>query len=161
MYSRSDYSEPQSALEALGLDANEIDEVEFKISNAPMRKQICICGHGMLRHEEFMPGRWSCISGKMHCPCQNPASILVADDPRYFARRTEGVGPGHALSRGLRALERNGKSAKLLINASCQKCGDSEAKLLPVAINRMGRPSSKPEQINVLLCHDCVLAAVS
>lgn len=149
-------NDSENALESLGIKSHEVEAYIESEAKAPYAKQICICGHPMIHHRELAAGRLACVNGQMYCPCIKPEAVLVAQDTRYFSRKTEGWGVRHALVRGLHETEKNGKWAKFLIAPSCKMCRTCEPPLLPTSVSKAQRPSRNPEPENVFLCEECI-----
>jgi hypothetical protein len=82
--------------------------------------------------------------------------VLETDDLRPFAFNTSGMGKKHALSKGLYSLDRNGRSARWLIDLICFKCNGSSTYVTPVALTRDMRISDSSGQDNAFLCDGCI-----
>lgn len=147
----------QDSLAHLGITSEEVEASIEQQEIAPYAKQICICGHPMVHHSEFVHGKLWCVNGRMQCPCQKPTAVLLAQDVRYFSRKTEGYGARHALTLGIYHSLKAQKSARFLVKISCKLCLTEIGPLLPTAVTPHGRPSVRPEKENVFLCKDCIM----
>lgn len=152
-------SDPQvsSALEELGINANDIAKFVEEHDRKPVGREVCLCGHALNKHTELVPGVITCVTARIWCPCQTPSPVIAVQDTRYFMRTTYGYGPKHALSTGLYALTRRGKWSHLVCGPRCFRCSDARTELAPAAIDAYGRISTKPTPQNVLLCPRCIL----
>lgn len=147
---------PDSGLSRLGIDPAEVEAYISLKADAPIAKQICICGHPISHHIDLGEGRLSCVNSTMYCPCVNKEAVLVVEDIRYFSRKTEGFGVKHALTRGLHELHKRGKLSKFIVTPCCKACGEETPPLLPTSVTPNLMASSKPAPHNVFLCGNCI-----
>lgn len=145
------------AFDQLGLRASEVDEYLDRLPRRPSNRQICICGHPMSKHSELVAGTVSCVTSNLWCPCTKPFAIAEVDDIRYFMRESHGRGKKHALTIGLRGLQKAGKKSRLLIEPHCFKCASQDISLEIVGIDRNGGIAYSAAPVNLLLCERCIL----
>lgn len=140
----------------LGLDLDDVLEMDSELRTRPAARdgRICLCGHGMIKHE-IIAGIVSCKPSKMHCPCKNARCVLDVEDTRPFLRKTAGGGSMHALSRGLASLVASGKSANWTIELVCDRCKEKSGSLLPVPVTQSGIAVVDPTGYDALLCQEC------
>jgi hypothetical protein len=148
---------PGDALSQLGISAEAVDEYLSHLPRRPTNRQICTCGHPMSKHSESVAGAVACVTGNLWCPCTKPFAIVDVDDVRYFMRESHGRGAKHALSIGLRRLQKAGKQSRLLIQPHCFMCQSTLAGLEIVGIDRNGGVASSAAPVNALLCEPCTL----
>lgn len=148
--------EKKNALQAIGMNLDEVVEIDAGLRTRPATRdgRICACGHSMTKHTE-VGGIVLCKPSKMDCPCKKSRPVLDVEDTRPFLRKTQGPGPMHALSRGLAALLSLGKSADWIIDLVCDKCGKSAGLLSPVSVTKDGRTSETATGYDALLCSKC------
>lgn len=146
----------KSALEALGMDMDEVLGIDEGLRVRPSHRdgRICLCGHGLSRHT-LVDGIVSCVPSKMSCPCRNIRAVLDVEDTRPFLRKTQGPGPEHALSRGLAVLAASGKEGHWIIDLECDKCGEHSDRLSPVCVTATGVMVRMPTGYDALLCPTC------
>jgi hypothetical protein len=125
-------------------------------------KHVCICGHAMNKHSGFDSGHGSCVTGRHWCPCATPKPVLIAQDTRFFMRKTYGPGSRHALSTGMLRLRQRGVRMAWLEKPVCWRpdCNSGNELIFPVALNDAMRVADAPAKINVFLCESCALAAM-
>lgn len=152
-------SSAEEALLAIGLDPDEVIAIDQTVSKRTRRKdnRICICGHGVGRHQETA-GRHMCNPSAMRCMCRTFRPVLEAEDSRIFLRETLGPGKLHALSRGIAASAEKGKKVEWIVNLTCDRCQDEEKKVLPIPLTENGYVASYPTATTALLCQDCRIA---
>jgi hypothetical protein len=91
-------------LEEMGINVEEaLAQMEKTKNNNYRDKRICLCGHGVGRHDEHQ-GRTSCTALKYNCDCKNLLPVLEVSDVRVFKSKTDGSGAEHALTRGIAPL---------------------------------------------------------
>lgn len=146
----------KDALAAMGMDLNEVLEIDSVLRTRPAKRdgRICLCGHGLSKHQD-LGGYILCKPSKMDCPCKKIRAVIDTDDTRPFLRRTSGAGPLHALSRGLAALAQSGKSAQWIVELVCDKCGEHSDQIVPVPVTQNGYASDEPTGYDLLLCQTC------
>lgn len=146
----------RDALEAMGMNVDEVMEVDSVLRTRPPQRdgRICLCGHGISKHQSFS-GRVVCKPSKMDCPCKKIRAVIDAEDSRPFLRRTQGGGPMHALSRGLAALAASGKDAQWIIDLECDKCHEYSDNLVPVPVTANGFAAEEATGYDALLCPSC------
>lgn len=149
----------KDALAAMGLDLNEVMDVDSVLRARPQKRdgRICICGHGITKHTVFPNGKVMCKPSKMECPCKTVRAVIDAEDTRPFLRRTQGGGSEHALTRGLAALAMSEKEAHWIIDLVCDNCGEFNESIVPVPVTADGRVSGLTEATGYdrLLCPSC------
>jgi hypothetical protein len=149
-------SSASDALAALGLDVDEVMEIDSTLRTRPAVRdgRICLCGHGVGKHLE-VGGVVLCKPSKMDCPCKKLRPVIDADDTRPFLRKTQGGGGSHALARGLAALAESGKDAVWIIDLVCDRCGEENKSLIPVPVTKDGRAVDAATGYDALLCPNC------
>lgn len=149
-------SSASDALAALGLDVDEVMEIDSTLRTRPAVRdgRICLCGHGVGKHLE-VGGVVLCKPSKMDCPCKKLRPVIDAEDTRPFLRKTQGGGASHALTRGLAALAESGKDANWIVDLVCDRCGKEHKSLTPVPVTKDGRAVSAATGYDALLCPDC------
>jgi hypothetical protein len=111
----------------------------------------------MNKHTEVAEGLESCVTSNLWCPCARPFAIVEVDDIRYFMRESHGRGVKHALTIGLRNLQKAGKGSRLLIEPHCFVCQSTENPIEVVGIDRDGGLAFSAAPVNVLACEACIL----
>jgi len=146
----------KEALSALGLDMDEVLEVDKSLRNRTSDRdgRVCLCGHGVTRHTEI-PGGHYCLPSRMSCPCLKLRPVIDTEDTRPFMRKTQGMGSLHALSRGLAAVAMKGKDAHWIIELVCDKCGEFNDSIIPVPVSKQGVPMEEATGLDRLLCPNC------
>lgn len=119
-------------------------------------RQVCICGHALARHSHSDIASY-CSFGRAWCSCSEIMPVLETDDLRAFVFSTNGVGRRHALTKGLHALRKNGRSARWIIQRFCFRCGSEDSLFVPAALNRDKRVTRGTGSSNALLCTTCVV----
>lgn len=149
-------SDATNPLTALGMDLDEVLEMDSVLRTRPSERdgRICICGHGVSKHSE-LAGAVNCKPSKMDCPCKKIRPVLDAEDTRPFLRKTQGGGPMHALSRGLASLVSSGKQAEWIVDLKCDRCGDQSDRLVPVPVTQSGTAVTEATGFDALLCPKC------
>lgn len=149
-------NEASNPLAALGMDLDEVLEMDSVLRTRPTQRdgRICICGHGVAKHSN-LGGLVSCKPSKMDCPCKKVRPVLDAEDTRPFLRKTQGGGSAHALSRGLASLISNGKEAIWIIDLKCDRCGEESNSLSPVPVTQSGTAVNEATGYDALLCLKC------
>jgi hypothetical protein len=141
----------------LGGSTTEVDE-EIRLvheGRSRPRKQICSCGHSNGSHE-ITSELSVCQTGRHWCTCRHYFPVLEVDDARHFKFSSSGSGPRHALSKGIRSLQRAGKSASLLVDKSCYRCAVKTERLVPVMFNSNNQPTHSVGIITFLFCDSCL-----
>lgn len=155
----------KNALAAMGLDLNEVLDMDNTLRSRPAVRdgRICICGHGVSKHTQYPGDRVRCKPSKMECPCRQVRAVIDVEDTRPFLRRTQGAGSEHALTRGLAALAQSGKEAHWLIDLVCDKCGEFSENIVPVPVTGDGRVSGGTEATgyDMMLCTTCRIGGPS
>ena len=125
-------------------------------------KHVCICGHAMNKHSGFDEGYGSCVTGRHWCPCSNPRPVLIAQDTRYFMRKSYGPGSKHALSTGMLRLRQLGVGMEWIEKPTCWRpdCHSGNPLIFPIPLNEAMRVVESPGKLNVFLCETCALAAM-
>lgn len=146
----------KDALEAMGMNVDEVMEIDSVLRTRPSARdgRICLCGHGVSKHQVFS-GRVVCKPSKMDCPCKKVRAVIDAEDARPFLRRTQGGGPMHALSRGLAALAASGKDAQWIVDLECDLCHEHSDNLVPVPVTANGFATDEATGYDALLCPTC------
>ena len=147
--------EEPDAFDQLGFSAEKVDSYLKDPPQRPTNREICLCGHPMSKHEELTAGAKTCVTSNLWCPCSEPFAIVEVDDVRYFMRQSHGRGSKHALTIGLRNLQKAGKRSQLLINPHCFMCKDQERPIEIVGIDRNGGLAISSAPVNLLVCEAC------
>jgi hypothetical protein len=150
-------SSTPDAFSELGMSPEAVDDYLSRLPRRPTNRQICICGHPMTKHSEITAGIQSCVTSNLWCPCSKPFAIAEVDDVRYFMRESHGRGIKHALTIGLRNLQKAGKSSHLLIEPHCFLCQRNDRALEVIGIDRNGGIAFSSAPVNVLACEACTL----
>jgi hypothetical protein len=131
--------------------------------------RICVCGHLAGAHTSHSPdparrkmaelGMYDCRPSRMVCPCEEFKPVLRAKEPRRFVRKTQGLGPLHALGQGIQAAVEHGVDIEFLEGEGekCHGCGAEGVTVMPVALDARGVISDMPQKLNLLLCRDCIV----
>jgi hypothetical protein len=146
----------ENAMDFFDETDDELAEANEILGRVASKKdgRICICGHSNGRHD-FEHGVLTCQAAKQICPCLEKRLVLQVSNSRAFIRKTQGPGPLHALTLGVKSALAAGHEVKWLVEAKCDKCG-SEGKVIPAAIDeRSKRISYEPSGLNKFLCRDC------
>jgi hypothetical protein len=106
-------------LKVLGYDSESVTLENEKLKHTPTDPHICVCGHPSISHTITREGGTFCKPSKMFCHCENLVKVLKAEDVRVFKFKTHNFGISHALTRGLLALGKREKKAKLTVNYFC------------------------------------------
>lgn len=149
--------EEADAFTRLGMSAQAVDSYLSRLPRRPSNREICVCGHPMNKHTEVAEGLESCVTSNLWCPCARPFAIVEVDDIRYFMRESHGRGVKHALTIGLRNLQKAGKGSRLLIEPHCFVCHSTENPIEVVGIDRNGGLAFSAAPVNVLACEACIL----
>ena len=150
----------EEALRAIGLTVEELEEAEQelylsgKVRQRSRDNRICACGHRMSAHTS-VAGASFCRPTKLECPCKSPRPVIAVSDTRSFNFKTEGSGALHALSRGMLALAKKGKTLRWLVDLECDRCKKPAEKLLPSAVSQRGMAMTEATGYDALLCEDC------
>jgi hypothetical protein len=157
--------EDRSALEALaalGLDMDDMAEAEAELEAMGARRKrsdrdgrICICGHPVARHTDSGIGISLCKPSRMECPCKKCRPALEASDIRQFMRKTWGGGSLHALSLGIAAQVKSGRSVKWIVDIQCDRCKTASGEIVPVPVSQTGHAMTEATGYDVFLCRDC------
>jgi len=137
----------------------DLQELLADMERPKKSRNVCSCGHSINAHSE-VGGRHLCTPGRIYCRCAYPNPVLEAENLRLFMYTTDGLGTGHALSRGLYASKMRNSSTRWLNNpAVCDNCSKELDGIHPVSINtavpespRIVRESG---HVNKLLCKEC------
>ena len=147
-----------NALAAMGLTPDEVAEADRKITEKTKAgnrdRRICVCGHAVSKHSNYA-GVLTCKPSALLCPCKKVHPVLESSDTRVFLRKTEGAGAMHALSRGIYAAIQSGKDVKWIIDLKCDRCGSTEANVVPVPVTQSGYSADYATGFDALLCADC------
>jgi hypothetical protein len=154
----SEFPGENSPFDFLGIDESSVDRFLHDKARYDRSKQVCICGHAINKHHP-LDDKFYCLTARHWCPCRTPNPVVVANDTRYFMRKTYGPGSRHALSTGLRRVRQVGKKARWIDQPECwnPKCPKTNHLIFPVALNDLSQPVAVPSKINVLLCETCYL----
>lgn len=147
----------EKALRMMGMTPEEVDEADAELiekKSHPTNRQICICGHAIARHT-VTHGAVYCKPARMECPCKKPHAVLETSDSRLFIRKTDGGGPLHALSRGIRMAMTKGKSVTWLIEMRCDRCGETADRMIPTPVSQRGIATDYATGYDALLCPSC------
>ena len=150
----------EKALEELGISLDEMKEAERELHEQGVRRyrssnpKICACGHGVSRHT-LINGVVYCKPARMECPCKHCRPVLEADDTRKFLFRTNGAGPLHALTMGMYASAKDGKSVKWIIDLECDRCKEQTGTVVPVPVTQNGIATTYSTGYDALLCPTC------
>jgi hypothetical protein len=127
----------KDALAAMGMDLNEVLEIDSVLRTRPAKRdgRICLCGHGLSKHQD-LGGYILCKPSKMDCPCKKIRAVIDTDDTRPFLRRTSGAGPLHALSRGLAALAQSGRVPNGLLSWSATSAANTAIRSSPFLLRK-------------------------
>lgn len=112
-------------------------------------KRICRCGHAIVRHTA---DEGVCTVSRVACHCQgsNQKAVFEAENIEVFRYKDEGSGMNHALTKGIAALEKKGKSGRWITENYCcdfEQCTETQS-LIPVLIDN-SRPDGEPVIINI------------
>lgn len=143
-------------LEQMGIDLDEAIALDEEVRNRrPRDRRICLCGHGVSRHEE-LAGRESCSALGYNCKCRKVQPVLEVDDIRVFLSKTEGTGILHALNRGILSATKKGQNIQWIDGTRiCHRCGTDEGRLTPTAVTGNGFPADHDTGYNAILCDTC------
>lgn len=156
-------------LEALGWSKDEIDAAKASAeAHAPRRDgRVCICGHPAKTHSGegesdvqkalHAAGRDQCRYGRMKCPCAEFEPVLDSSNVRSFTFKTTGVGPDHALSRGIMSAVEKGAEVEWTITPVCKwpDCQSAPgSRVTVVAVSQYGKRSTSPEPLNGFFCDE-------
>lgn len=148
----------REALELMGIDveeAIEMDEILLgKIASGMRDPHICVCGHPVSRHTSTN-GVVYCKPTRMECPCKYVKPVLEVEDLRSFLRKTTGAGSMHALTRGMVASIKKGKSVTWLTDPVCDRCGKSADSISPTPVTPNGISVNYATGYDALLCPSC------
>jgi hypothetical protein len=152
-----DSSDAGDELMLLGGSSSAVDmEIDAsREERSRPRKRICSCGHSAGSHEAA-GGVMTCVSGRMWCTCRYYREVLEVDDARHFKFASTGSGPRHALTKGIRSLQKAGKQAKLLVEKTCEQCATPTPLLIPVMFNSDRQPTHSGGVATLLLCDSCL-----
>ena len=134
------------------IDAADAELLEKKMH--PVNRQICVCGHPVSRHT-VAHGATYCKPTRMECPCKSVRAVLETSDSRPFLRKTEGSGPFHALSRGIRAAIEKGLKISWMVEMKCDRCGEEADNLFPTPVTQNGIATQYATGHDALLCRGC------
>lgn len=148
------------AFTQLGMSSEAVDEYLSRLPRRPTNREICTCGHPISKHSEISEGLEACVTSNLWCPCAQPYPLVEVDDVRYFMRESHGRGVKHALTIGLRNLQKAGKTSRLLIEPHCFICGETNVSVEIVGIDRHGGLAFAAAPVNVLSCENCTLTLI-
>lgn len=130
------------------------DYLEF-ISQFPLKKQICMCGHSVNSHHYSTYSRtYVCRTGTVWCRCQYPKPALAASNAFDFKRSTRGVGVKHALGLGVAALLKRGGSATWLVDLVCAVTDCNAVDVKIVCLDKDSHAVPHSEVHSVFLCRE-------
>lgn len=152
-----------------GITPEESEEAERQIAERKNKrdKRICACGHAAKshssestsEHHQFLvaAGRGGCRPSKIVCPCIKFVPVIEASDVRRFIFKTNGPGPMHALSRGIKAATDAEIDLNWVEGARCGKCHSpaTDVALYPMALTIEGKESEVATPVNVIFCGKC------
>lgn len=147
----------ETTLHQLGLDPQKLAEYTEKLGRKNPDRRICACGHPLIRHEKRPTGNWSCIWGRMWCPCQHPSAVLLAQDVRHFQTKTRGIGERHALATGLHNSLKRGIAVEFAGEPCCYKCGTTSGPLIPIGMTEDAKVIDRPAPFNGIFCKKCAV----
>jgi hypothetical protein len=147
----------EEALLSMGLTEEEMAKGRRASEIFHRDGRICACGHPVSRHkDEAGVGIIFCRPSRMLCPCQEPYPVIEVRDTRLFVFRTTGIGPEHALQRGIDKCREKGIDITWLVPKRCERpgCGGTRDVQSTPLSSRM-RPIPEESRINVLMCIGC------
>jgi hypothetical protein len=157
MSSEQKLTSAENALAMMGISVEEVDQADVELLEKrkhSVDRQVCACGHGMARHT-VVAGVTYCKPARMECPCRKTRPVIETDDTRMFIRKTDGAGPAHALTRGIRAAVEKKKSVTWIVDLICDRCGEESHSIVPVPVTQSGHAASHATGYDALLCPDC------
>ena len=146
-------------LRQMGLDPEEESE-KLSSTRRKVERVICTCGHPKSRHQFLKNGTSSCQPGMMSCPCVIWNPVLKVEDTRPFMWKTTGIGPEHALTKGIIAMNQKKISGEWLPDAyKCVKC-ETTVGVTIYPLQRSGDNLIVTEDydfasVNLMLCETC------
>lgn len=122
---------------------------------------VCACGHSEGAHHRERD-QTSCQIGMVWCNCKLPSWVLLAENVRHFAHKTNGAGPNHALTKGIVSTQIAGWNLESLVEKICWSCRKPTPELIAVSLY-MSSTGPKPAPdfdgaANVLWCDECCQA---
>lgn len=155
-------TEAEEVLAAMGLSLEDMEDAEKQLELMGQRRyktndnRICVCGHGVGRHT-VLSGVVYCKPSRMECPCKKCRPVIEAEDTRKFLFKTNGAGSMHALSMGILASGKEGRSVRWIVDLplTCDRCGDASENIVPVPVTQTGRATSYATGFDALLCPKC------
>lgn len=144
------------------------EEVEAALAETTQRKRdnrVCACGHPAKAHTSESDsdyhrtlkaaGRSECRPTRIACPCAKFLPVIIASDVRKFSYKTDGIGPRHALSKGITSATKAGIDLQWAPGVHCARCKLEGVVLYPVSLDRDMKEADRATPINVLLCGPC------
>lgn len=150
------------ALAMMGISAEDVDRADEELLEKKKHgvdRQICSCGHAMSRHT-VVHGVVMCKPARMECPCKRTRPVLETTDTRMFIRKTDGAGPAHALTRGIRAAIEKNKQVAWIVDLVCDRCQKPAEQIFPVPVTQNGIATSYATGYDALLCSECRLDVI-
>lgn len=152
----------EELLKQLGLNPEEHLSVDRTVKTRKKEERIiCTCGHSKARHSIFGESS-SCSPGKLSCSCLHFMPVLKVSSTRTFMWKSTGtgVGPEHALTKGIVAMAKKQYSGEWLPDAyKCFKCGTTQdVTIYPIQKayeNFFVATDLDFATLNLLLCETC------
>jgi len=144
-------------LDILGGTTHRVDIAldEAKESRSRPKKLICVCGHTEACHDEAR-GMDFCYPAKQSCPCLKKVLVLRVENARYFMHSSDGSGPLHALTKGIRSMQRSGFTGELIVPKKCFSCEAPTNQLIPLMLTKDRLPTHSGGPYTILACESCV-----
>lgn len=144
-------------LDILGGSTHWVDIAldEAKEARTRPKKLICVCGHSEGAHEQFRDMD-TCCPARQFCRCQKMVLVLRVENARYFMHSSDGSGPLHALTKGIRSMQKNGFTGELVVPKKCFRCGAATSRLIPLMLTKDGLPTHSVGPYTILACESCV-----
>lgn len=155
----------------LGITQADVDAFEAKRKLRGKRdSRVCVCGHAAGAHfpvggfggpadiAEHEAGTIACQAGKTPCACNRFVYALTASDVRSFIQKTEGPGPDHALSKGIKSSIRRGVKIEWRDGIVCMICHRPPSEvgtLIPIAYNERHGEAFRSTPVNRMHCQSC------
>lgn len=155
----------------LGITQADVDAFEAKRKIRGKRdSRVCVCGHAAGAHfpsggfggpadiADHEAGTVACQAGKTPCACNRFVYALTASDVRSFIQKTEGPGPDHALSKGIKSSIRRGVKIEWRAGIVCMYCHRSPEEvgtLIPIAYNERYGEAFRSTPVNRMHCQSC------
>lgn len=150
---------PDGTEEELALLGGPAEEVDQELASAAERKgrrdkKICSCGHSEGAHSN-VANMVVCQPARQYCKCNTFIPVLRPDDARFFMHTSEGSGPLHALTKGIRRMQLQGVKAELLVPKACFRCEKPTPRLIPLMLSSEGTPTHSVGRQTILVCESC------